>query len=93
MVGITPRWSGPDIGSSTERAMSTSSSAPFRTVRARSAISRPSGVGRTVRRVRSSSGAPSRFSNSWMPALSVDWLTRHASAALPKWQRSTTATR
>ena len=62
-------------------------------LRARSTVSRPSGVSTTVRLLRSTSVASSRFSSSLMLALSVDWVTKAASAARPKWAWSASAIR
>ena len=47
--------------------------------------SRPSAVKRTTRRVRSTRVTPSRVSSSRKPGRQVDWVTKQASAALPKW--------
>ncbi len=53
----------------------------------------PSGVKRTTRRVRSTSVTPSRVSSSLRPAERVDWVTKQASAARPKWPCVCSATR
>ena len=96
----TGRWSGsrPSAarrcsGWPSARAMSASSSASRSTRRALSAIRSPSGVKRTTRRVRSTRVTPSRVSSSRRPADRVDWVTKQASAALPKWPCSRSATR
>ena len=55
--------------------------------------SRQARVKRTTRRVRSTRVTPSRVSSSRSPADSVDWVTKQASAALPKWPCCRSATR
>ena len=85
MVGITPIRSSPCSGWPSARAMSASSSASRRTRTALSAICSPSAVKRTTRRVRSTRVTPSKVSSSRRPADRVDWVTKQASAALPKW--------
>ena len=54
----------------------------------------PSGVKRTTRRVRSTSvDAEQRSRARASPADRVDWVTKQASAALPKWPCCASATR
>ena len=85
MVGMTPMRSSPCSGWPSARAISASSSVSRRTRIALSAIFSPSAVKRTTRRVRSTRVTPSKVSSSRRPADSVDWVTKQASAALPKW--------
>ena len=93
MVGMTPRRSAPDSGSFAAAAASASSWASFSTTLALAAISRPRAVNTTDRLLRSTSEAFSSASSSWMPALSVDWETKQASAARPKCRCSSSAVR
>ncbi len=93
MVGITPMRSSPASGLPEARTMSASSSVSRRIRCAFSATRTPSGVKRTTRRVRSTRVTPIRVSSSLIPADSVDWVTKQASAARPKWPWVLSATR
>ena len=93
IVGMTLIRIAPDKGRPAARAMSPSSSASRSTRRAFSAMPSPSGVKRTTRRVRSTSVTPINVSSSRIPADSVDWVTKHESAARPKCPWSWSATR
>ena len=93
MVGITPMRRSPVSGWPWARARSASSSLSRSTRLALSAMRVPSGVKRTTRLVRSTSIVPSRLSSSRRPADRVDWVTKQASAARPKWPCSRSATR
>ncbi len=93
MVGMTPRRSRPLIGRSALRAHSARSSASASSRRARATTSVPTGVIMTECRSRSTRQVPSAASSSLIPADSVDWVTKQASAAWVKFSLSDTATR
>ena len=61
--------------------------------RARSTVASPRGVKATRRLVRSTRGACRTSSSSLRLADRVDWVTKQALAALPKWRLSASATR
>ena len=93
IVGMTLIRISPESGRPAARAMSPNSSASRSTRRALSAMRSPSGVKRTTRLVRSTSVTPISVSSSRIPADSVDCVTKHASAARPKWPWSCNAAR
>ena len=93
MVGITLIRSVPASGLPAACTRSDSSSASRSRRCAFSTTWLPSGVNRTTRRVRSTSTVSSRDSSSRIPADRVDWDTKLASAARPKWPCSCRATK
>ena len=94
MVGMTPRRSGPAIGSRAAIAASVTDSSEVSAVRARSTSSRPSGVKTTWRpAARSRMWQSSCRSSASSPADNVDCVTAQVWAARPKWRLSARATR
>ena len=91
-VGKIPRRIVADDGSWCDRATSRMASASASSVFARATTSRPTAVGSVSRVPRSNSVTPSSVSSLWICVDNVGWLTKHASAALPKLRCSASAT-